>query len=87
MLPGQPIVTALAGRRRFCSSCGGIAWSNQVSEQQFKDILGVLQVQAGKLDDAYLDRWAADLGVTDLLLHARDGKRCLIVGDSLRESL
>jgi hypothetical protein len=44
---------------------------NQVSEQQLKDIIGVLQVQAGKLDDAYLDTWAADLGVADLLLHAR----------------
>ena len=44
---------------------------NQVSEQQFKDVLGVLKVQAGKLDDAYLDHWAADLGVAALLLRAR----------------
>jgi hypothetical protein len=28
-------------------------------------------VQSGKLDDAYLDHWAADLGVTDLLGRAR----------------
>jgi hypothetical protein len=41
------------------------------SDQQWADILGVLKVQAGKLDQAYLDRWAADLGVTDLLAHAR----------------
>jgi hypothetical protein len=44
---------------------------NLASEQQFRDIIGVLQVQAGKLDDAYLDHWAADLGVTDLLARAR----------------
>ena len=44
---------------------------NQTSDQQFKDVLGVLQVQAGRLDDAYLDRWAADLGVADLLGRAR----------------
>ena len=44
---------------------------NQASEQQFKDVLGVLQVQAGRLDDAYLDRWTADLGVADLLPRAR----------------
>jgi hypothetical protein len=41
------------------------------SEQQWKDVLGVLQVQAGRLDDAYLDHWAADLGVADLLARAR----------------
>jgi hypothetical protein len=44
---------------------------NLTSEHQIKDIIGVLQVQAGKLDDAYLDHWAADLGVTDLLDRAR----------------
>ncbi|HVS35298.1 MAG TPA: hypothetical protein VMS17_06920 [Gemmataceae bacterium] len=45
--------------------------SNEVAEQQIKDVLGVLQVQAGRLDDAYLNRWAADLGVADLLQRAR----------------
>jgi hypothetical protein len=44
---------------------------NQISEQQWRDVLGVLQVQASKLDDAYLDLWAADLGVADLLARAR----------------
>jgi hypothetical protein len=37
------------------------------SPQQWADILGVLKVQAGKLDQGYLDHWAADLGVADLL--------------------
>lgn len=41
------------------------------SEQQWKDIRGVLQVQAGRLDEAYLDRWAAHLNVADLLARAR----------------
>ncbi|HTU91380.1 MAG TPA: hypothetical protein VMF69_14965 [Gemmataceae bacterium] len=41
------------------------------SERQWSDILGVFQVQAGKLDQAYLDHWAADLGVSDLLQRAR----------------
>ncbi len=41
------------------------------SERQLEDVRGVLQVQAGKLDRTYLDRWAADLGVGDLLQRAR----------------
>ncbi len=41
-----------------------------MSERQWHDILGVLQVQAANLDRAYLDRWATDLGVADLLARA-----------------
>jgi hypothetical protein len=41
------------------------------SDRQWGDVLGVLRVQAGRLDDAYLDHWAADLGVADLLARAR----------------
>ncbi|MBY0523669.1 MAG: hypothetical protein K2R98_09725 [Gemmataceae bacterium] len=44
---------------------------NEVSEQQWKDVQGVLRTQGGRLDDAYLDRWAAELAVTDLLVGAR----------------
>jgi hypothetical protein len=43
----------------------------EVSEQQWRDVLGVLQVQEGRLDEAYLDRWAAQLGVGDLLAKVR----------------
>lgn len=41
------------------------------SERQLEDVRGVFQMQAGKLDQAYLDHWAADLGVGDLLQRAR----------------
>ncbi len=43
----------------------------ETSDRQWGDVLGVLRVQAGRLDDAYLDRWAAELGVADLLAKAR----------------
>ena len=41
-----------------------------VSERQWLDALGVLKVQGGRLDRAYLDRWAANLDLTDLLTRA-----------------
>ena len=42
-----------------------------ISDRQWSDILGVLKVQAGNLDEAYLDFWAIDLNVSDLLVRAR----------------
>ncbi|MCC7020966.1 MAG: hypothetical protein IT332_14480 [Ardenticatenales bacterium] len=45
---------------------------NEVSDQQWRDILGILLVQGDALDSTYLDRWAVELGVADLLQRARD---------------
>lgn len=39
----------------------------EVSEQQWRDVLGVLKVQGERLDRDYLRRWAAALKVSDLL--------------------
>lgn len=39
----------------------------RVSEKQWRDVLGVLTVQAGRLDLRYLREWASSLGVSDLL--------------------
>lgn len=44
---------------------------NQVSDRQWNDIVQVLDVQFGNLDDAYLDEWAAKFGVLHLLAEAR----------------
>ena len=43
---------------------------NEVSERQWTDLLGVLKVRRGKLDLAYMERWAAELEVGDLLRRA-----------------
>ena len=42
----------------------------QVSERQWRDVLGVLKVQGDRLDMAYLRRGADELGVADLLMSA-----------------
>ena len=50
-----------------------LAWYQKgggVSEQQWKDLLGVLKVCGTRLDFSYLRRWAAHLGVEDPLAQA-----------------
>lgn len=42
----------------------------EVSDRQWRDILGVLKVQAGRLDLGYLRQWSAVLNVSDLLQKA-----------------
>jgi hypothetical protein len=43
-----------------------------VSDRQWNDVLGVLKVQGAALDRAYLDEWARELGLEDLLGRAID---------------
>jgi hypothetical protein len=42
----------------------------EVSDRQWRDILGVLKTRAGELDLGYLRKWAAELHVNDLLERA-----------------
>lgn len=60
--PEDVILSKLAWYRR-----GG-----EVSDQQWRDILGVLTTQADTLEWPYLRRWATELGVSDLLTRAAD---------------
>jgi hypothetical protein len=34
-------------------------------------VIGILKVQGGRLDFAYIQKWAKELGISDLLLRAR----------------
>lgn len=50
-----------------------LEWSRRgdsVSEVQWRDVRGILEVQAESLDHKYLIRWAAEIGVLDLLERA-----------------
>jgi hypothetical protein len=40
---------------------------DEVSDRQWRDILGVLKTREGELDLDYLRKWAKELKVTDLL--------------------
>jgi hypothetical protein len=42
----------------------------EVSDRQWRDILGVLKTQAGRIDLDYLHEWAKELKVADLLKRA-----------------
>jgi hypothetical protein len=40
---------------------------DEVSDSQWSDVIGVMRVQQDALDRSYLNKWAAELGVADLL--------------------
>ena len=44
---------------------------DEVSDRQWRDVLGVLKVQGASLDLAYLERTAVILGLSELLARAR----------------
>lgn len=44
---------------------------DEVSDRQWRDVCGLLKLQAGRLDESYLSRWAKELRVLDLLERAR----------------
>lgn len=39
----------------------------ETSERQWRDILGIIKIQSSRLDFAYMNTWADQLGVSDLL--------------------
>lgn len=59
--PEDVILSKLAWYRR-----GG-----EVSENQWRDVIGILKVQAERLDIGYLEKWASELAVLDLLEQVR----------------
>lgn len=51
-----------------------LAWyreGGETSERQWRDVSGIVAVHGARLDRAYLERWAEELGVADLLGRVR----------------
>jgi hypothetical protein len=48
---------------------------DEVSARQWRGILGVLKTRAGEIDLAYLQKWAGELKVSDLLERALQAAR------------
>jgi len=44
---------------------------NEISERQWRDVLGIMKVQGSQLDSSYLDLWADAIDVVALLNRAR----------------
>lgn len=67
MLSGVPTFVANAEdtilSKLECSKTSG-------SERQLRDVIAILQVQRSTLDFHYLERWAAELGITEQLDNA-----------------
>lgn len=49
----------------------------ETSTSQWRDVVGVLRVSSGRLEEPYLDEWAPRLGTAALLARARDEARLL----------
>lgn len=53
------------------SKLGWYRKGGETSENQWRDLTGILKTQAATLDFTYLQKWAAELGVADLLDRTR----------------
>ncbi len=86
---GQYQISDTPNQRLFIASAEDVIvhklyWyqlSGSVSERQWTDVLGVLQVQGEQLDSPYIERMAHQRGVHDLLIQAmKDAEQGGILG-------
>jgi len=71
-LSTEPMVEALVATAED-TLLAKLEWyrmGGEVSERQWRDVLGILEVQAENLDLEYLRKWAKELKVSDLLEQA-----------------
>ncbi len=46
----------------------------EASEQQWRDVLSLLRIRGERLDESYMNHWAHELGLQDLLRKARESE-------------
>ncbi len=77
---GGSVASSMLGEPRstvdvdFAVVLGEADWFRRgdgVSDRQWRDVVGILTVHRDTLDDAYLESCAHEVGLTDLLAHAR----------------
>jgi hypothetical protein len=68
--PGQ-VMTVVSAEDIILLKLEWYRLGGEVSERQWSDVLGVMEIQGARLDQAYLDRWASALNVGDLLERVR----------------
>jgi hypothetical protein len=68
--PGLPPVYVATAEDTILAKLRWYRLGNEVSDQQWRDLLTVTKVQRARLDLPYLRHWAVELGVADLLARA-----------------
>ena len=68
--PGLPPVYFATAEDTILAKLRWYRLGNEVSDQQWSDLLNVAKVQGARLDLSYLRKWAVELGVADLLARA-----------------
>lgn len=60
-------IRVVAAEDAVIAKLGWFREGGEVSDRQWRDVLGIFAVQGSRLDHDYLRRWCADLGLLDLL--------------------
>lgn len=73
--PDGPLVPVTSAEVIVLRKLDWFRRGGEASERQWRDVLSVLRVQRGRLDETYLEQMAAELGLADLLARARSSAR------------
>ena len=68
--PGSPPIYFATAEDTILAKLRWYRLGNEVSDQQWRDLLTVTKVQRARLDLNYMRHWAVELGVADLLARA-----------------